>query len=63
MCYDYSALHYALFFAPIAHLDRAFDFESKGSGFDSCSAHHWWKGHVGLFLSQGCLGRQDGEER
>ena len=26
--------------APIAQLDRAFDYESKGCGFDSCSAHH-----------------------
>ena len=26
--------------APIAQLDRAFDYESKGCGFDSCSARH-----------------------
>ena len=26
--------------APIAQLDRVFDYESKGCGFDSCSARH-----------------------
>ena len=26
--------------APVAQLDRAFDYESKGCEFDSCPAHH-----------------------
>ena len=27
--------------APVAQLDRAFDYESKGCEFDSCPAHHY----------------------
>jgi hypothetical protein len=26
--------------APVAQLDRAFDYESKGRKFESCRAHH-----------------------
>ena len=26
--------------APVAQLDRAFDYESKGRTFESCRAHH-----------------------
>ena len=28
-------------YAPVAQLDRAFDYESKGYEFDSCPAHHY----------------------
>jgi hypothetical protein len=27
-------------YAPVAQLDRAFDYESKGRKFESCRAHH-----------------------
>ena len=30
---------YTFFNAPVAHLDRATDFESVGSTFESCQAH------------------------
>ena len=48
--------------APIAQLDRAFDYESKGCGFDSCSAHHsflfgmWHSLVVHLIWDQGVTG-------
>src|SRR5689334_13065471 len=32
--------------APIAQLDRAFDYESKGRKFESCWAH-WWLARCG----------------
>jgi hypothetical protein len=28
--------------APVAQLDRAFDYESKGRTFESCRAHHFF---------------------
>ena len=34
--------HKQIAHAPIAQLDRALDYESRGCGFDSCSAHHFF---------------------
>ena len=34
--------------APLAQLDRAFDYGSKGCGFDSCMARHLFKVLIGM---------------
>ena len=33
-------------FAPVAQLDRALDFESRGRGFESLPARHFFDRHV-----------------
>ena len=48
-CYIYIAL-ILMCIAPIAQLDRAFDYESKGCGFDSCSARHLKKARYKRFF-------------
>lgn len=46
--------------APIAQLDRAFDYESKGCEFDSCSAHHRYRdvAQLGSALDLGSRGHR-----
>ena len=46
--------------APIAQLDRAFDYGSKGCGFDSCWARHLFRdvAQLGSALDLGSRGRR-----
>ena len=44
--------------APIAQLDRAFDYESKGYGFNSCSARHRDVAQLGSALDLGSRGHR-----
>ena len=44
--------------APIAQLDRVFDYESKGCGFDSCSARHRDVAQLGSALDLGSRGHR-----
>ena len=36
-------IYYLPKFAPVAQLDRAFDYESKGRTFESCRVHHHYQ--------------------
>ena len=46
-------------YAPIAQLDRAFDYGSKGCGFDSCRArHHRDVAQLGSALDLGSRGHR-----
>ncbi len=44
MCYNWSSIEQVVLSnAPVAQLDRVFDYESKGHKFESCRAHHLWQ--------------------
>ena len=53
-----------MLYAPIAQLDRAFDYGSKGCGFDSCWARHLFNflfrdvAQLGSALDLGSRGRR-----